>query len=728
MPEQLEAVVEETIFRNEENGYSVVEVRAGRETVTVVGSLPALAPGEQILLRGGYVEHPQYGRQWKAEGCEIRQPTTLLGIERYLGSGLFRGVGRATAKLIVQEFGKNTLEIMSEHPERLIEVPGIGRKRAAQLGQSFQEQYAAREAMVFLQSYGVSASLAMKIGKRYGADAPRKIRENPYRLMDDIEGVGFQTADRIALSLGIPPDSEYRLRSGLKYILQEAAAGAGHTYLPREELLRQAAQTLRVTGELLLHQLDVLLFSRELIAVDVYGTDAVMLSQPFYAEKEIARYLRLLRRHAQTVQSAVTEKQIADFESAHGITFSETQRRAVREALAHGLMVITGGPGTGKTTLINCILSLLGTGVVLAAPTGRAAKRMSEATGQEAKTLHRLLEFNGEDGHFQRDEQNPLDCTCVIVDEMSMVDVFLMRSLLRALRPGTRLLMVGDADQLPSVGAGNVLGDILKSGAVPAVRLTDIFRQAEKSQIVLNAHRINHGEAPLMNKKNSDFFFVRQATQEAAAEAIVGLCRDRLPAFLGTDAPARDIQVLSPIKKSGAGVHQLNTLLQAALNPPAAWKKEVLYGDRTFRAGDKVMHVHNNYQLAWKSDDGTEGEGVFNGDVGFISAVDSEDRVVTVRYDEERTVEYDYQQLEELELAYCLSVHKSQGSEFPCVVMPVLGGPPRLLTRNLFYTALTRAKKLVVLVGREECVAAMVQNDHIAARFTTLRMRLEEEE
>lgn len=728
MPEQLEAVVEETIFRNEENGYSVVEVRAGRETVTVVGSLPALAPGEQILLRGGYVEHPQYGRQWKAEGCEIRQPTTLLGIERYLGSGLFRGVGRATAKLIVQEFGKNTLEIMSEHPERLIEVPGIGRKRAAQLGQSFQEQYAAREAMVFLQSYGVSASLAMKIGKRYGADAPRKIRENPYRLMDDIEGVGFQTADRIALSLGIPPDSEYRLRSGLKYVLQEAAAGEGHTYLPREELLRQAAQALRVSGELLLHQLDVLLFSRELIAVDVYGTDAVMLSQPFYAEKEIARYLRLLRRHAQTVQSAVTEKQIADFESAHGITFSETQRRAVREALAHGLMVITGGPGTGKTTLINCILSLLGTGVVLAAPTGRAAKRMSEATGQEAKTLHRLLEFNGEDGHFQRDEQNPLDCTCVIVDEMSMVDVFLMRSLLRALRPGTRLLMVGDADQLPSVGAGNVLGDILKSGAVPAVRLTDIFRQAEKSQIVLNAHRINRGEAPLMNKKNSDFFFVRQTTQEAAAEAIVGLCRDRLPAFLGTDAPARDIQVLSPVKKSGAGVHQLNTLLQAALNPPAAWKKEVLYGDRTFRAGDKVMHVHNNYQLAWKSDDGTEGEGVFNGDVGFISAVDSEDRVVTVRYDDERTVEYDYQQLEELELAYCLSVHKSQGSEFPCVVMPVLGGPPRLLTRNLFYTALTRAKKLVVLVGREECIAAMVQNDHIAARFTTLRMRLEEEE
>ena len=728
MPEQLEAVVEETIFRNEENGYSVLEVRAGRETVTVVGSLPALAPGEQVVLRGAYVEHPQYGRQWKAESCEIRQPTTLLGIERYLGSGLFRGIGRATAKLIVQEFGKETLEIIGEHPERLIEVPGIGRKRAAQLGQSFQEQYAAREAMVFLQSYGVTPSLAYKIGKRYGADAPRKIRENPYRLIDDIEGVGFQTADRIALSLGIPPDSEYRLRSGLKYALQEAASGAGHTYLPKEELLRRTAQELRVSGELLIHQLDMLLFTRELIAAEVYGTEAVMLSQLFYAEKEIARYLRLLQRYAQTTVAAGVEQRITDFERAHAITFSENQRRAVREALSHGLLVITGGPGTGKTTLINCILSLLGDGVLLAAPTGRAAKRMSEATGHEAKTLHRLLEFSGEDGHFQRDEQNPLDASCVIVDEMSMVDVYLMRSLLRALKPGTRLLLVGDAYQLPSVGAGNVLGDILKSGAVPAVRLTDIFRQAETSLIVLNAHRINHGEAPLLNKKNSDFFFVRQSTQESAAEAIVGLCGERLPAFLGTDDTVRDIQVLSPVKKSGAGVHQLNTLLQAALNPAAQWKKEIAYGDRTFRVGDKVMHVHNNYQLAWKTDDGTEGEGVFNGDVGFITAVDKEERVVTVRFDEERTVEYDYQQLEELELAYCLSVHKSQGSEFPCVVMPVLGGPPRLLTRNLFYTALTRAKKLVVLVGREECIADMVRNDHIAARFTTLRSRLEDGE
>lgn len=725
---KIEAVMEETIFRNEENGYSVVQMRLGRESVTVVGVLPSLAAGEQVILEGGWTEHPQYGKQWKATACEIQKPTTLLGIERYLGSGLIHGVGPATAKLLVSAFGKLTLDVLSEHPERLTEVPGIGKKRARQIGDSFREQYAAREAMVFLQSYGVSPSLAVKISRVYGADAQRKIRENPYRLMDDIEGVGFLTADRIALSLGIPPDSEYRLRSGLKYVLMEAAAGEGHTYLPRSRLLNAAAKALRVAPEMLDNPLDQLIFAREVIRAEAegLGEDALLLAPYYYAENEIARYLSLLMGAAQGAFDPAVQMHIREFEKENGIQFSENQRRAVSEAVQRGLLVITGGPGTGKTTIINCILSLLGKDVLLAAPTGRAAKRMSEATGHEAKTLHRLLEFAGEEGKFQRDEQNPLDAACVIVDEMSMVDVFLMRALLRALRPGTRLLLVGDADQLPSVGAGNVLGDILQSGVIPSVRLTDIFRQSEESLIVLNAHRINHGEAPVLNRKDSDFFFERQPFAEDAARAIVGLCGKRLPAFLHTDRPARDIQVLSPTRKAGAGVHQLNAMLQAALNPPAPWKQEIVYGSTVFRTGDKVMHVRNNYQLPWKMDDGEEGEGVFNGDVGFVEKVDAEDRVVTVRYDEERTVEYDYQMLEEVELAYCLSVHKSQGSEFPCVVMPVVGGPPRLLTRNLFYTALTRARKLVVLVGREDCIAAMVQNNHIATRYTLLTQRLRE--
>ncbi len=422
--EQLEAVIEDTIFRNEENGYSVVEARAGREKITVVGTLPALAAGEQVLLSGMWVEHPQYGKQWKATACEIRKPTTLLGIERYLGSGLIRGIGPATAKLLVQEFGKLTLDILSEHPERLTEVPGIGRKRAEQLAQSFREQYAAREAMVFLQSYGVPATLAVKISKVYGADAQRKIRENPYRLIDDIEGVGFLTADRIALSLGIPQDSEYRIRAGIKYALQEAANGEGHTYLPRDVLLERASKGLRVGQDMLLNPLDALLFAREIIALDVDGTEALLLSPYFYAEKEIARYLKLLMGAAQTVNIPVVRQQIRDFENQNSIQFSENQRRAVSEAVQRGLLVITGGPGTGKTTIINCILALLGRDVLLAAPTGRAAKRMSEATGHEAKTLHRLLEFAGDEGKFLRDEQNPLDCACVIVDAMSMVDVF----------------------------------------------------------------------------------------------------------------------------------------------------------------------------------------------------------------------------------------------------------------------------------------------------------------
>ncbi len=724
MTETLSAIMEETIFRNEENGYSVVTVRAGRDEVTVVGTLPALSAGEQVVFAGSWTDHPQYGKQWKATTCEITKPTTMLGIERFLSSGLIATVGPATAKLLVEHFGLKTLDVISEHPERLSEVRGIGQKRAVTIAESFREQYAAREAMVFLQSYGVTPSLSVKIANAYGERAISIVKQNPYKLIDDIEGIGFLTADRIALSLGVREDSEYRLRAGIKYVLMEAASDAGHTYLPKDLLCEKAAYMLRVPREVILTLLQALLLSRELVITDIDGVEAVCLPAFHYTEIEIATRLHALMSANQTSIPVAVERKITDFEQSHDIAFSKTQRHAVSEALSSGLLVITGGPGTGKTTIINCIISLLGERVLLAAPTGRAAKRMTETTGHEAKTIHRLLEFSGDAEGFQRNEERPLDCDCVIVDEMSMVDIFLMRALLRAIVKGTRLILVGDADQLPSVGAGNVLGDILASDVIPSVRLTDIFRQDSQSLIVENAHSINHGDLPILNRRDSDFFFERKLRAEEAADTIVALCSRRLPAFLKSSDPVRDIQPLSPTKKGACGVHQLNRLLQAALNPPDMRKKQTIARETVFREGDKVMHVKNNYQLEWRTDAGEEGTGVFNGDIGFITAVDNEEHIVSVCYDDERYVDYTFQQLEELELAYCLSVHKSQGGEFPCVVMPVVGGPPMLLTRNLFYTALTRARKLVVLVGQEKYIAEMVRNDHIATRFSALKKRL----
>lgn len=725
--EELRVTAGETAFRNEENGYTVLQCRLNHEEITVVGIMPEIAPGEQVAFTGVWTEHPQYGRQLKAERCEVLTPSTLLGIERYLGSGLIRGIGVATARLIVQHFGLKTLDIIGEQPGRLIEVAGIGPKRAAQIAESFQEQYATRQVMVFLQTYGVSPGMAVKIAKVYGTRAQEIVRSNPYRLVEDVEGIGFLTADRIALSMGMEPTSPERLSAGLIYALQDAAASAGHTYLPRVELLNTAGKLLRVQPVVLETHLSQLLLSQRLRTCNTDTGDGVFLPQMWQAELEIARRIRELQDSAHTVNRGKIDVQISHYEKENGICFSPTQKKAISMAVQEGVLVITGGPGTGKTTIINCILSVLKKeSVMLAAPTGRAAKRMSEATGREAKTLHRLLEYGGGDGAFVRDEDNPLDCTCLIVDEMSMVDVYLMRAFLRALRQGTRLIMVGDADQLPSVGAGNVLGDILQSGTVPSVRLTEIFRQAESSLIVRNAHAINRGEMPVLNQRGGNFFFERKPYGEDAAKSIVALCNERLPGYLNASDPLHEIQVLSPTKKGACGVAALNTLLQEALNPPASDKEEIKHGERIFRRGDKVMHVKNNYQLEWIDGSGTEGVGVFNGDMGTILSVDREEQELTVLFDDDRTAIYEYAMQDELELAYCLSVHKSQGSEFNCVVMPVVGGPPMLLTRNLFYTALTRAKKLVVLVGREEAVADMVHNDHIARRYTALCQRMRE--
>ncbi len=734
--ETVEASILGTVYRNEENGYSVVMARVGRSEITVVGILPELTQGEQAAFTGEWVEHPQYGRQLKCTACQLMQPTTLLGIERYLGSGLIRGVGPSTAKMIVRHFGEETLTVLSEHPERLQEVPKMGKKRWIQIAEAFREQQVAREAMIFLQTYGVPANLAVKISKLYGERTPEVIRRNPYRLCEDLEGVGFLTADRIGTALGVAADSEERIQSAMKYILSDAAAAMGHVYLPRSELVKKSAQLLRVDESLCQRQIDQMVLLRQLVlAQEDEQEQRVYLPQYDSAEREVALRLCELMAALAPVKSRGANKAIDRFEKSRGIQFSQRQRQAIVSALETGVLVITGGPGTGKTTIINCIISLLAQEgeVVLCAPTGRAAKRMTEATGFEAKTIHRLLEYGGEDGSFARNQEEPIEGDCIIVDETSMVDLMLMRALLRAIEPGTRLLLVGDADQLPSVGAGNVLGDILQSGVVPHVRLTDIFRQSEKSRIVLNAHRINHGEMPLLNGKGTDFFFERKEYFRDAAQSIVQMVTERLPKFMGAapddmaDYALRNIQVLAPAKKGECGVNVLNVMLQSALNPPAPSKPQLTYGETVFRLGDKVMQTRNDYQIEWRKEtlSGWEdGTGVFNGDVGFITDVDVEDHCLTVLFDEEREVVYQSAQLENLDLAYALSVHKSQGSEFPVVVMPVAGGPPMLLTRNLFYTALTRARSLVVLVGREDVIRQMVENDKILGRYTTLAQRL----
>ena len=682
----------------------------------------------QLLLTGTWVDHPHYGRQFKCTGCQIRKPTSLLGIERFLSSGLIKGVGEATARLLVNAFGEDTLDAMTD-VDRLKQLKGISEKRARMIAASFAEQYGVRRNMIFLQSYGISPALAMKIAKAYGERTEEVMRSNPYRMVDDVEGAGFLTADRIALSMGIARDSGFRLRSGMKYLLQEASVSAGHTYLPRETLLRRAAEMLNSTPEALENHLNALLLDRELVLSRIGEEDCVFLSSMYYCETETAmRLLKILETAPEKDDRGVL-RAIGEYERGHGMTFSPLQKQAVLSAVEKGVLVITGGPGTGKTTIINCILSLLSPEgkVLLAAPTGRAAKRMSEATGEDAKTIHRLLEYSGEEQRFLRNQDNPLKCACVIVDEMSMVDIFLMRSLLRALRGGTRLILVGDADQLPSVGAGNVLRDILASGAVPSVRLTDIYRQSAESMIVMNAHRINQGEMPVLNRKGSDFFFDRRLNQDEAARTIVSLCSARLPAYLNLKDGFHSIQVMAPAKKGPCGVIALNRLLQDTFNPERPRRPQIVFGDQVFRPGDKVMHIKNDYQLAWTTDSGEEGEGVFNGDVGFVTDVDAEDHSLTVRYDDERNVTYEYGQLEELELAYCISVHKSQGSEFPAVVMPVTGGPRMLLTRNLFYTALTRARELVVLVGSERVIEEMVGNNYITVRYTALCQRILEQ-
>jgi len=723
---RFEGVVEKISYRNDENGFTVAQVKLeGGERLAAVGAMPMLLAGERAAFEGELVEHREYGRQIRVSWVESIRPESLDGIEKYLASGMIRGVGPATARLIVESFGPRTLDVLESEPQRLTEVPGIGEKRAAMIAASFLEHNQMRGAMMFLQKYGLTPAMAARVYRAYGERTESVARENPYRLADEVEGVGFKTADRMALAMGFSLSSEFRLQSGLRYALNEAANASGHMYLPLTILVERARQMLGADEDLIDNALRALILSGGLEAEDIDGETAVYLPWYHEAETDAAfRLTRLLRSFEGGGEAGLAERAVAEVEEEEAMRLCAEQREAVEAVEREGVLIITGGPGTGKTTTLKCILRLLDElgGAELCAPTGRAAKRMSEATGRPARTIHRLLEYAGEEGRFLRNEQEPLDCAAVVVDEMSMVDVFLFRALLRALQPGTRLVMVGDKDQLPSVGAGNVLKDMLESGAVPSVTLTEVFRQAASSMIVRNAHRINRGEYPEVRTRDTDFFLERKESMRAAVDSVVQLVTTRLPRYLGVD-PLRGIQVMAPMKRMDAGVYALNAVLQQAINPPTPGKRELRRGETVFREGDKVMQVKNNYDMGWTR--GMEhGLGVFNGDIGYVAAADPHNEELTVAFDDGREALYALADLEELELAYCMSVHKSQGSEFDCVVLPLVSGPRLLMTRNLLYTAVTRARRLVVVVGREACMRAMVDNNYIDRRFSALDRRL----
>lgn len=723
---ELTGTVKAIIYRSEDTGFTVLELtnEAG-EDMTAIGEMPLAGVGERVELTGQWTEHKTYGRQFRAETCKTLAPATLTALKNYLASGLIKGVGESTAQAIVQTFGMETLDVLEKEPGRLAEVPGIGQIRAQTIGASYGAQLGLRDIMLGLQKYGVTIGQAMKLYKIYGELCLAKIEENPYRLIDDVEGIGFKTADAIARNGGVEPDAPYRLRAGLKYTLQWARQ-EGHTYLPREKLVEVAAGLLQAEIAPVERTLTELLLEGQLIQEQLPGEDGIFLPGMFRTEQDCA--LRLLRLQGQSALDNPffrPKAQIARLEQQLDITLAPAQRQAVELALKAGALVITGGPGTGKTTILRFVITLLeemGTEYALCAPTGRAAKRMGEATGRDASTIHRLLEYSYGEGGFGRNAENTLLADVVIVDEMSMVDVPLMAALLRALAPGTRLIMVGDSDQLPSVGPGNVLRDMVDSGQIPVVRLTEIFRQSGRSAIVTNAHRINEGQMPILEGLE-DFGFEPMEEQETVIRRLIALNSGKA-AKLGAQEPLQDIQVLAPMKKGPLGVYNLNKRLQEALNPPAHKKKERKYGDVVFREGDKVMQIKNDYRLAWTRSLPHQppemGEGVYNGDLGTIMSIDLYEQTLEVLFDDGRSAVYAFSMLEELELAYCISIHKSQGSEFPIVLLPLLGGPPMLLNRNLLYTAVTRARHMVYILGRQSCIQQMVRNNQVKRRYSGL--------
>ena len=727
----IDCVIDNIVYQNAENGYVICEVSSKEEgDFYAVGYMPTARPGESASLTGDWVNHPEYGEQFKVELYDTIMPKEETAIIKYLSSGVIKGVREATAKKLYEAFGDSVFDVLTNEPEKVEKIKGIGHDRAVTICKSFNEQRSVQNIVMFLQQYSISANTAIKIHKIFGSEAVSVIKENPYALANAVDGISFKTADAIAYNIGIPKNSPERIACGVVYYLREAAYTNGHAYLPRGVIKEHTVYNLDITETEAENAISELIADRDIILDKIDNNEVLYLYGMYHDEKYIAnRVVEIATTESKyAIRASRAEEEVDEFERDNGIKLAKKQREAVVTALSSGFMVLTGGPGTGKTTTINAIISImenLNIKVALAAPTGRAAKRMSQVTGRDAKTVHRLLgaQMVGNTHTFSRDEENPLDCDVIILDEASMVDTSLMASFLRAVKPGGRIILSGDSDQLPSVGAGNVLRDIIASGVVSTVKLSDIFRQSEESLIIVNAHKINNGEMPELSDRTRDFFFMKRANPSDVATTVTELYKSRLPKTYGLN-PMSDIQILSPTKKGITGTVELNRILQMSINPPSQSKNEYKYGQTVFREGDKVMQTRNNYDIEYTTENGEDGVGIYNGDMGIVDSIHTQERYMIITFDDGKIIEYPFTSVEDLDLAYAITVHKSQGSEFSYVVIPLSTYMPMLMTRNLFYTAITRAKTMVILVGSDRIVENMTKNNTYTKRFTGLSDRL----
>ena len=727
----IDCIIDNIVYQNAENGYVICEVSSKEEgDFYAVGYMPTVREGECALLTGKWVNHPEYGEQFKVELYETIMPKEETAIIKYLSSGVIKGVREATAKKLYETFGDSVFDVLTNEPEKVEKIKGIGHDRAMTICKSFNEQLSVQNIVMFLQQYNISANTAIKIHKIFGSESVSVIKENPYALANAVDGISFKTADAIAYNIGIPKNSPERIGCGLVYYLREAAYTSGHAYMPRDILKEHTVYNLDITETEAENAISQLIADRDIITDRIDNTEVLYLYGMYHDEKYIANRVTEIAtfKSKYAISARLAEEEVDDFERENEIKLAKKQRDAVVTALSSGFMVLTGGPGTGKTTTVNAIISImekLNIKVALAAPTGRAAKRMSQVTNRDAKTVHRLLgaQMLGNTHTFSRDEENPLDCDVIILDEASMVDTSLMASFLRAVKPGGRIILSGDSDQLPSVGAGNVLRDIIDSGVVSTVKLSDIFRQSEESLIIVNAHRVNNGEMPELGDRTRDFFFMKRANPADVSLTVTELYKNRLPKTYGLN-PMTEIQILSPTKKGVTGTVELNRVLQLSVNPPSQSKNEYKYGQTIFREGDKIMQTRNNYDIEFTTEKGETGVGVYNGDMGTVDSIHTQERYMIITFDDGKIIEYPFTSVEDLDLAYAITVHKSQGSEFSYVVMPISSYMPMLMTRNLFYTAITRAKTMVVLVGSEKIIENMIKNNTYTKRFTGLLERL----